>query len=417
MFQNKPVQEYKALSNKLSFLFINPKFTLNIDRLSIDLVTIDESRNLKLLIEQRDFLEDNKIIYREGTLIFKLDDDYRNRYKPKKNGYRYVLDIYSNNEIIGHLYLEDKRNNLKGVIQLEFLNYVFYKEDWYAHYLNILKCLNLKFYKIAYVEIAFDSYGKYEMFKELYFNSISCGKERFKHAGKSKIGTFNNNAMFQIGALKATGKSIVIYNKSEEIIKSNKVYIRQYHKINGLDVSKIIDRVELRMNNNYLCKYDINIEKLSSQCGLEEIYKSFTRGCLSFYDHYSEIPVALGGKQWSLIDYSSFRGNSLNKLKKTDAILTLRKYEIKRNFKGLLYIYISSGSHHALELIKSYISDEKHRLLSNISNRDSLIDGNKISKQEYLKLTQGYIKSFKFNSSSEEIKKRKSKVIYDVFFN
>lgn len=408
--------EDKALSNKLSFLYPNVNYTLTIDKLSVNLTPLNNTVNLLSLIQHGSYNKDTKVIYSNGEMTLKLDDDYRNRYRTKESSYRYVVDIFQYGELTGHLYLVNSSHNSKELIRLEFENHVFYLRDWYSYYQAILKSLNLSLHNIAYIEIAFDTYGKLDMIKELYFNSTSCRRDRFVHVGKSKVGTFNNNEMFLIGLIESTGKSIAVYNKSEEILKSNKTYIRQYHRLNGLDTARDIHRVELRMTNKYMMKYSISLESLATQEGLEQTFQNFTRDSLLFNDKYASPLDGLYHEQWCLIDYNSFAVKKFEKLNGTNSLNTLSKYEIKRNYKALLTIYLLNGSGHALELLRTYIDDDNNVLLpARAVAKASTEDLKVISIKEYLKLTNSFIKGLKLKHVNREIEVRKNTVVADLF--
>lgn len=74
-----------------------------------------------------------------------------------------------------------------------------------------------------------------------------------------------------------------IYDKSAEISNSKKLYIKQFHKINGLDIDNVF-RVELRLDDKILGKTQLKIDvhKLANERYLYGIFKYFNSRSLYF---------------------------------------------------------------------------------------------------------------------------------------
>lgn len=210
--------------------------------------------------------------------------------KIKNNGklrhfYEHLFEISYKNNKIGFLHTKTLAlsfsNGFNTLVRIN--NNIFYTED--IGFVNklIVEALELTKTKISRLDIAYDTdIDVLTKFKKFY-NDTSM---HFRYVDKINVGASGNlDKQIPIGSLKSGVKSILIYNKTKELIKSHKEYIRNTH--NKVFDKNIIYRVELRIYSKTLEIEEIDIYKLEDKTYLEMLFNTYYTDLITFTDKES----------------------------------------------------------------------------------------------------------------------------------
>lgn len=126
----------------------------------------------------------------------------------------------------------------KGVVKVDYRNHLFYTDQLWIVYDLLVKTLNLRFKNVSRLDIAFDGLNYLYDFFNAYVKQDTKNKI-VELKGRTRINSkvLDRDTMkhqnFNIGAPNSA-KSITIYNKSLDIVKTRKEYIQQYWLKNGI---------------------------------------------------------------------------------------------------------------------------------------------------------------------------------------
>lgn len=145
---------------------------------------------------------------------------------------------------------------------IKFENHLLYK-DWYVEYIELKKTIDFELHKFSRVDIALDGINLVELMNDYQQNKT----QDIRLLGKSTIRAFGLNKRtkrflsYTVGS-KRGEKIISMYNKSQDIDRTNKIYIREvWHKA-GLrtenEKKSPIYRYELRLKNSWIKLLTIN---------------------------------------------------------------------------------------------------------------------------------------------------------------
>ncbi|HXD93468.1 MAG TPA: hypothetical protein VNX01_09655 [Bacteroidia bacterium] len=197
------------------------------------------------------------------------------------------------------------------------------------------------------MHIAIDSPGLIRKHNTL-FNNTSLKRKR-----ALKMSNFLDDSTKDITGVtlgsRSSDKFISLYNKSNELEKSHKEYIREYWVNNGLtECSEPIDRIELRLKRPELKGLELNIKSLNDPNYLLTLFKQKTESYLAFINDTTK-------EKFEVIDWEQFK---LIEIKKETKV----KYKastqgIKITIKNLFLKHINCNSSIALELAKEYAKE------------------------------------------------------------
>ncbi|MCC9167430.1 hypothetical protein [Pontibacter harenae] len=401
------------------------QYTITLDRLATYSISKNNHPLLTKCILDRDYIrKDDKYLINK-SIILHQEWNYLDKLGRKETHYSHAFNLYYDNYYVANLFTDGYRNNSKEYVKLEFVNSVFYEADWQYYYPRILDALNLNHHDLAEVEIAFDSYNVFDRLQYIVTKSNKFIKEGYDymHLGKAFISIHNNSSTINIGSKNSSGKTIAGYNKSAHIEKyPNQQYKLAYYKALGMDVTKPIQRIELRMNNSYMCDKNIGIEDLTAPEILWSVFRTHAEEMLRFRamkvheakkDKYGKLVY----KTFNLINFNNIPLMPFRKPQINDTILPdLTPYKIRERFKSLLYIFIEGGAETLIETIKDFISNRKHSLvdakLRTIANSAEV---NETNRNLYRKLTKSYIKQHKVNAITAQIEQRRREIEFKIF--
>jgi hypothetical protein len=202
--------------------------------------------------------------------------------------FNYSYSIIVNNEEIIELHSSPRNNYIYNEfdVLLRVQNKVLYDCEWMQILSDILNALSLEFLKITRLDIALDSedlINQMSIFwRSIKTNTVVKGNKSLKINGIDHREGESKFSSYTVGTPKSS-KYASLYNKSEEILKSEKIYIKDFWVLNGLNISHDIGRFELRLTNKFIKKYIINsISDLTAGL-LSEILRKEVTDWLKFY--------------------------------------------------------------------------------------------------------------------------------------
>lgn len=260
---------------------------------------------------------------------FDFDDvleEYKSSYttmtKDTKTGngtklYKYGFDVAFNGQSIG-LLLIAPRQSYKDEYDCSFkvYNHILYQNSWTLILEALLDDLGLKINNVTNLDIACDSIGFIEQYKNLntgYYQNV--GRTSHMNVQTSK----NVITGFYIGSRKSN-KHICGYLKGKRLEADNKSYISDYWTKNGLNIDHSkVERLELRLKNKAV-KSIVNFDlmKLNDGNYLAGIYRSQIENYYQFVlssdiDKDTNITRA---KRIDIMDWDSLRFDKIDKMKK-----------------------------------------------------------------------------------------------------
>ncbi len=252
------------------------KCLIHLDRLSITFRLWSGSSFYD--IRNPDYIPQEQV-YNEITLIH---DN-----APGLGAYYHSYKVFFRGLIVGRLHAATKLK--KHELQFDFAKevfYSFYPEYWYEIYNSLVADLGIIYNNLMYVEIAIDTnkdlVGQFSHYYQNTINNKLRLGDRYKMKTNTNVHVMNNGSSFVVAG---NDNEISIYNKSRHA----ESYIREYFSNNGL-VDDEVYRIESRLNWNYLRylrnkkKLDINVETLTDQKKLAEIFLISTKNKITFKD-------------------------------------------------------------------------------------------------------------------------------------
>lgn len=171
---------------------------------------------------------------------------------------------------------------------LKIENHILYSEDWHSDLNQVMDGLGFKLRNVTRLDIAVDGLNHIPDILNAYSRQDPLNR-KIKLVGRATFAAkiHDKETMyyknFQIGSMRSE-KMISVYLKTSEIEKSNKQYIREFWRKNGLAPGdgEPVYRVELRMRSKYLKMIrGFCIEACTST---KYLFTLFKRGCHNFFE-------------------------------------------------------------------------------------------------------------------------------------
>ena len=234
-----------------------------------------------------------------------VDDDIAIEYTGKGTPvFNYSFKVYLWGEPVAMFHSHSKNETIipVGVAKLEILNHVLYSGDLLETLSRVMQACKMPEIKnISRVDIAIDGANHVHKFLNRYVDIVKRqgvarlqslgaynptptihlkGKARFHAKMLNKhTGMFDN---FHIGGSK---KKFTLYNKTSELERSHKEYIRSVWEKAGIDTSTDVWRCELRLTSEAIKEIkDFNINNLQNPMYLLSIFKTQCENFVHFVD-------------------------------------------------------------------------------------------------------------------------------------
>lgn len=277
----------------------------------------------------------------------------------------------------------------KGVVKVDFKNHLLYTGMLWQFYDELTGSLNLQFKNVSRVDIAIDGLDHIIRFVNKYLKQTRQNKVvELVGRGTIRAAALDRNTMlyhsFKLGA-NGSRKQVTIYNKTKEIIKSQKDYIQKFWKANGIHFEELplaemlaalkkgedepmnvagvknIFRFELRLTGEYIQEMQVKkaetgeweffkIDWLKTSDGMMSIVH---RACENFFEFvlktYKENCKC---KRLELIPFSKFEifPIELQPVKRADDLYKT-KLSIKKNVRQLFFGVLQPSDYMATEAL------------------------------------------------------------------
>lgn len=273
-------------------------------------------------------------------------------FKRVSNGNKFYNDlyhIYNRGKKYGVALMNSRDAKLMPLddIQMQVVNNKLYETGWLDDLKQMTTDLQAKWHNFTRIDIAIDG-GNFLNIFDLWHS------KKLKKTGRAAVNTYHNNNVettgFYIGSSKSK-KKIKIYNKSKELNKSNKAYIGHFWKLNGLDTSTDVHRLELTIRNEEMKKFkDINWELLDQPAHIASIMRSSMDKFCDFRWNNGQKNITRMEKL-ELVNWDAFDGKALPKdsTRPTTEIFSA-KVTIKKLYEIHLATQQQSWFDHAFEI-------------------------------------------------------------------
>jgi len=258
----------------------------------------------------------------EGKLDYEVCEyiHLRDQQKQTKN-FSYLFDVYYYGEHVGTLQSHTKASNYFDPYSMQFklLNHLLYTEDWLTIYSDILNGSGWSHKSLTRVDIAIDGVGA-SKYRDMVYKAVNT-RSKVMLSGKTNIST--NYKGNQIQSVSVGSRTSVkygrIYNKSQELKRSNKTYINQFwiNSTLSTEPDKDIWRIEMELKSKLFKKRGYDIWRLNDSNYIASIMRTELKGWLSFYSITTDKNKyrAMKKNQKELIDWETIGGKLLPKAK------------------------------------------------------------------------------------------------------
>lgn len=234
-----------------------------------------------------------------------VDDDIAVEYIGKGTSlFNYSFKVYLWGEPVAMFHSGTKNEKIipVGVAKLEIMNHVLYSGEFLDVLARVMQACKMPDIKnISRIDIAIDGANHVHTFFNKYIDVVKRqGMARLQTLGaynplpnihlkgkarvhakmlNKRTGMFDN---FQIGSSK---KKFVLYNKTSELERSHKEYIRQVWEKSGIDTTVPVWRCELRLSSEAIREiktFDIN--QLQNPMYLLSVFKTQCENFVHFVD-------------------------------------------------------------------------------------------------------------------------------------
>ena len=323
--------------------------------------------------------------------------------------YKYTWHVLKNGEFLATI-LSHTRNEKfvkKGVIKIDFKNHLLYTASLWPLYYELIDVFKLEYKNIGRVDIAIDGLNYVMDFMNLYVKQEPDKKvmemcyEGLRKVMKAKKGTINKPVEMKGGrarlnckvldrksmkyqnfglGVSSARKSISMYNKSLDIVKSGKTYIQDFWIANGvcttvlpisalqpiykdredkiyLDGFENIYRFEVRLKGEMISQIkDFKVEWLKDKDWLMSIVKRMNQNYFEFvYYTFSDISKC---KPVDLMPYEMYdtKNVDLNEAKPKDDFYKT-KLSLKKNVRQLYLGNLQAGDYGVAQMLMFDISN------------------------------------------------------------
>lgn len=283
------------------------KYAIAVDKLEILLSNIIEELEIQLsLDEYGEFQLTNFILRRNFT--------------HNNPGFRYCFEVMSDNNIWGYYFYDNigryRYHDLTTSL-LSICNPSLYESGFSLKVEEFINEFGLEFQKYKFLEIAIDGNGFIERYSKLAKSKKYVRRKRIKE--RIFISEKHEKA-FKLGSDRSE-KHVSIYNKTQEIAKSNKTYINDFWKLNGLvrEDDQSIDRVEGRFRTKALNSFTDDLTQLENPDYLASFFNEKLGDYILFKNEFNY--------KKSLINWNFFQKVKINKVTNIKASFSISRYK------------------------------------------------------------------------------------------
>lgn len=264
-----------------------------------------------------------------------------------------MYEVYHDGVLFGNLRLDPRDANVLDPFWQQFKvdNQRLYEKGTLELCKKFFKSIKSSVRNISRIDIACDGFGYTRIMERYHAGMINRIGKRAKytlHCHDRKVEGFD------VGR-KKSDKQITGYQKSNEIKKSGKEYIKLFWKRSGLRGwdSGNVERLEMRLKNNAIKKFeDFDWTRLEETAYLAGLMK---KSCAKFFEfrhiHASNIARA---KPICVIDWDNLRAERLEYKEAKERTEFIR---LKQTAKTMFWIYLGCNSTVHLQIAQEIVTN------------------------------------------------------------
>jgi hypothetical protein len=215
--------------------------------------------------------------------------------------YNYSYCVYIHGEPVANVHTHSKNEKIikPGSAKLEILNHVLYSGNVLETLHDVMEACKMPVIKnVSRLDICIDGANHVHKFLNSYVRQHgnrsrptlkTLGRwdkeNRVRHKGKASIDCKRfdkSNGMFKNFKIGSTRKSFTLYNKTTELQRSHKQYIRDVWSRAGIDQTGDVWRCELRLTSQSVKEIkDFDLKKINDPNYLLQIFKT---QCKNFFE-------------------------------------------------------------------------------------------------------------------------------------
>ena len=274
----------------------------------------------------------DKYEFENGKIIF----------AKKGNGtklYKYSYEIFYNTKLFGKCHCSPRSPEILKAdsIQLKIENNVLYELGYLDDVKHLFKTCSWKVLNTSRVDIALDGVKVLHLMDKFL-------RDEIQKLGKAKVNTYFTGKReltgFDVGS-RSSNKWITAYDKTLELEKSNKHYIKDFWAATGLDFKEQnIERLELKLRNEEMKKI-INFDwtQLDNFEYLASVFRSTMKNFFEFIEITKDTNVSRA-KRIEFIEWDFLGAILLPRLSTQE---TNEVYRMKQAAKTMFWNYLACG--------------------------------------------------------------------------
>lgn len=252
--------------------------------------------------------------------------------------FKYSFEIFFRGKLFGKVHTNPRNPEIlkPEYIQFQIQNNKLYEVGAIADCRYIFTKLSWAYVNTTRIDIALDGVNVLQLMDRFV-------KGEIQKLGKAKVKPFFTGKRviegFDVGS-KASNKWITGYNKSDELERTGKDYIREFWERSGLDTSRTIERLELKLRNEEIKKiFQYDWKELDNFEFLASIFRSTMKNFFEFIEPQADSNVTRA-KRMEFVDWENIGAKLLPKMstKETNEI-----YRMKQSAKTNYWCYLASG--------------------------------------------------------------------------
>ena len=235
-----------------------------------------------------------------------------------------------------------------AILDKDFINYkavnnTLYEVGYIARFEQLLQVMKWKVKNVSRVDIALDGHE--------YVNIMyKAASGEINRVGRAQANIYYNAKMKATGwdlGSKASNKWVTCYNKTKELNRSNKHYIKRFWKRSGLDLTEDIHRLELKLRNDAVKQIkDFDWKRLDDFEYLASMLRTHFTKFFEFRENTGKSNIS----REKVIEYIDWESIGAVKLEKLSTIETTEVWGMKLAAKRMFWCYLATNKNHYVDL-------------------------------------------------------------------
>jgi hypothetical protein len=308
-----------------------------------------------------------KYEFDNGNIILSRDGEGSKVFK-----HRY--HVYVKEKLFAKIHCHPRMDKIlkPDYIQFQVMNNVLYEVGWLDEIKNVFNKLSWKMLNLTRFDIALDGVQVMDLIDQY-------NQKKIRRMGRAKLTTHevgeNIIEGFDVGRTKGWCKMVTGYNKTKELEKSNKHYIKDFWKKTGLQFEgREVQRLEMKIKNEEIKKIvDFDWKELDNFEYLATIFRTSLKNFFEFIEKGTDTNKSRL-KKIEFINWD-FLGAEL--LPRYSTKETNEVYRMKQGAKTCYWSYLASG--------RKYYADIAQELAINVNCLDWFVNKLEDWKHEYYK--------------------------------